>query len=209
MTEEERLLIETDLLNKDKKAAIKKISAFQKRTKKMIKESTGFDVQYLIPEIGKEISWEDIIRHIFKVLEFNRMGTIIDENNQVKAESYLKPYGYLLAESPILNNKVLIPIIHRDDFALANSVYDEPQMVDYITDKEFLVTYAPENIGPGGISIGLYHVLHYVIVPIGTLDYYYSIDDDIHMAEPMPEKLFGPLIHRGEIGVQINLSPKL
>jgi hypothetical protein len=33
----------------------------------------------------------------------------------------------------------------------------------------------------------------------GTLEWYYSMDDDRHMASPAPEKLFGRFVYDGEI----------
>ena len=94
------------------------IASAQERAKAKYKEATGIDPKNLVPEIGKEISWADIVNHTFRVFEFDRNGTIVNENNQVKAKSSFQPYGYLMAESPILNNRVKMPIIHRDDFLL-------------------------------------------------------------------------------------------
>jgi len=52
-------------------------------------------------------------------------------------------------------------------------------------------------------------VLHYVLVPSGTLERYYSVGGDRHMASPTPEKLFGTLVYDGEIKVQVNQEPAL
>ncbi|MCH8033942.1 MAG: hypothetical protein IH950_09350 [Bacteroidetes bacterium] len=188
------------------KSVEKILATAQERAKKKYKEATGVDAKDIVPEIGKEISWADIINHAFRVLEFDRNGTAIDQNNQVKAKSSFQPYGYLLAESPILNNKVKIPIIHRDDFLLAASVFDEPKLAKFVESEELLVTYAPKHLGPKGLSGSPHHVLHYAIVPNGTLDTYYSVNNDVHMAKPEPQKLFGPFIYQGEIKVQINLK---
>lgn len=142
-------------------------------------------------------------------MEFDRDKTIIDENNQVKAKSLFRPYGYLLAESPILNNRVRLPIIHRDDFLLVASVFDEPKLAKLVESEELLVTYAPKHLGPKGLSGSPHHVLHYAIVSKQTLNSYYSEDNDMHMAKPEPQKLFGPFVYQGEIKVQINSKPKL
>jgi len=166
-------------------------------------------VRDIIPEIGREISWADIVRHVFRVFEFDRDGTTIGQNNQVKPLSSPKPYGYLLVESPILNQKVRLPIIHRDDFLLAASVFDEPKLAHLVIDEELLVTYAPKHLLPKGLSGSPHHVLHYVITPRGTLDSYYSINNDIHMANPAPEKLFKEFAWDGEIRVQVNPAPEL
>ena len=188
---------------------LKKMSDLQEKRKKDFKEATGVDASNIVAEIGKEISWADIVNHTFQVLDFDRNGTIIDENNQVKAKSRFKPYGYLLAESPILNNRVRLPIIHRDDFLLAASVFDEPKLATTVKDEELLVVYSPKHLGPKGLSGSPHHVLHYAIVPSGTLDSYYSANNDAHFAKPEPEKLVGQFVYQGEIKVQINAEPKL
>ena len=102
-----------------------------------------------------------------------------------------------------------LPIIHRDDFLLAASVFDEPKLAGLVVDEEFLVTYAPKHLLPKGLSGSPHHVLHYVITPRGTLDSYYSMNNDMHMAKPDPQKLFGPFVYQGWIKVQINSEPKL
>jgi len=209
LTDEEFSSVQKDLERGDHKAAVQKISEVQERYKKNFKEATGVDAKDIIPEIGKEISWTDIVNHAFRVLEFDRNGTVIDENNQIKAKSSFQPYGYLLVESPILNNRVRLPIIHRDDFLLAASVFYEPKLAALVDSEELLVTYAPKHLGPKGLSGSPHHVLHYTIVPSGTLDSYYSLNDDAHMAKPKPHKLFGPFVYQGEIKVQINLEATL
>ena len=209
LTDEEFSSIQKDLEKGNHKAAVQKISEVQEKYKRNFKEATGVDAKDIIPEIGKEISWTDIVNHAFRVLEFDRNETIIDKNNHVKANSSFQPYGYLLVESPILNNRVRLPIIHRDDFLLAASVFDEPKLADLVDSEELLVTYAPKHLGPKGLSVSPHHVLHYAIVPSGTLDSYYSVNNDAHMAKPEPQKLFGPFVYQGEIKVQINSEPTL
>lgn len=161
-----------------------------------------------IPEIGKDIKWVDIIGQVFRVLEFDKTGTRIEPGDKVKASSIFKPYGFLLVESPILNQAVRLPITHKDDFILASTVYDEPSLVERIQQRdELLVTYVPKKkhfMGFGGIS----HALHYVITPRGTLEEYYSFDNDVHMAKPSPEKLFD-LVWKGMIRVKVNPNPDI
>ncbi len=159
-------------------------------------------------EIGKDIGWSEIIGHVFHALEFDRAGTKISPDNKVKAKGSFKPYGYLLVESPILNQGVRLPIVHCDDFLLADSVFGEPQWLQAIQEEELLVTYVPKHKLPGG-AIGTSHGLHYVITPKGTLGKYYAVGDDMHMANPKPEKLFGTLVWDGELRVQVNSSPEL
>jgi len=190
------------------KAVEEILTSAQERVKAKYKEATGVDPKNIVPEIGKEISWADIVNHTFRVLDFNRNETTIDENNQIKAKSRFQPYGYLLAESPILNNRVKLPIIHRDDFLLAASVFDEPKLAAMVKDEELLVVYSPKHLGPKGLSGSPHHVLHYAIVPSGTLDSYYSANNDAHFAKPEPQKLVGQFVYQGEIKVQINPEPK-
>lgn len=209
LTTEEGLSIQKDLQNGDHETAVQKIATAQERHKKKFKETMGVDVKDIIPEIGKEISWADIVNHAFRVLEFDRNETTVNENNQVKAKSSFQPYGYLLVVSPILNNRVRLPIIHRDDFLLAASVFDEPKLSDLVESQELLVTYAPKHLLSKGLSGSPHHVLHYAIVPSGTLDSYYSVNNDAHMTKPEPQKLFGPFVYQGEIKVQINSEPKI
>jgi len=185
------------------------LATAQERAKTKYKEATGIDAEDVVPEIGKEISWADIVNHVFRVFEFDKNGTTINESNQVKAKSSFQPYGYLLAESPILNNRVRLPIIHRDDFLLAASVFDDPKLANLIESEELLVTYSPKHLGPKGVSASPHHVLHYALVPSGTLDSYYSANNDAHFAKPEPQKLFGPFVYQGEIKVHMNSEPKI
>jgi hypothetical protein len=171
---------------------------------------TGIDPRFIEPVIGQQISWAEIVRHVFKVREFDRSDTTVDANNRVQAGSSDAPYGFLLVESPILNQPVWLPIIHRDDFLLATTVFDEPSLVDALAGEvELLVTYAPKRVLPGGLSGSPVHVLHYILVPAGTLEKYYSLDDDRHMGSPAPEKLFRQFVYDGEIRVERVPNPLL
>ena len=109
----------------------------------------------------------------------------------------------MLAESPILNNRVRLPIIHRDDFLLAASVFDDPKLANLVESEELLVTYSPKHLGAKGVSASPHHVLHYALVPSGTLDSYYSANNDAHFAKPEPQNLFGSFVYQGEIKVKI------
>ncbi|MDD5312828.1 MAG: hypothetical protein PHO26_07340 [Dehalococcoidia bacterium] len=192
-----------------KESAEQLVVAEQERQRAKFKEATGADLRDIVPEIGLEISWADIVNQVFRVLEFDRSDTTIEQNNQVQAGSSFKPYGYLLVESPILNQKVRLPIIHRDDFLLAASVFDVPTLATIIVDEELLVTYAPKHLRAKGLSGSPHHVLHYLITRRGTLDSYYSMNNNKYMAKPEPQKLFGQFVYEGEIRVQINSEPKL
>jgi hypothetical protein len=209
LTAEEVALVQEDLRKDKNKSAEQRIADAQERQRVKFKEATGVDIRNIVPMIGQEISLADVVNQVFRILEFDRCGTTIEQNNQVKARSSFEPYGYLLVESPILNQKVRLPIIHQDDFLLAASVFDEPKLATLIVHEELLVTYAPKHLLPKGLSGSSHHVLHYVITPRGTLDSYYSMNNSIHMAKPEPQKLFGPFVYEGEIKVQINSDPKL
>jgi len=207
-TSEEVSSIQKDLQKGNREAASQRAFSIQEQKQKKFREITGVDIKDIIAEIGQEVSWADIINHVFRVLEFDRSGTSIEKNNKVKAKNFFKPYGYLIAESPIITAKVRIPIIHRDDFLLAANVFDSPKWQDLVTDVELLVTYSPKILLPKGLSGSPHHVLHYVITPRGTLDSYYSINNDIHMAKPDPKKLFGSFVYQGYLKVQVNLEPE-
>lgn len=207
LTSEEYSTILEEKRKGNEEGVEKIIAAAQERARIRYQEATGIDPKNIVPEIGKEISWTDIVNHTFRVFEFDRNGTIINENNQVKAKSSFQPYGYLLAESPILNNRVKMPIIHRDDFLLVAGVFDSPKLSNLVEIEELLVTYSPKHLGQKGLSGSPHHALHYAIVPIGTLDSYYSANNDAHFEKPEPQKLVGQFVYQGEMKVQINPEP--
>ena len=208
LTTEEVSLVQEDLRKGNHEAGVQRIATAQERQRTKFKEATGIDPFAIIPVIGQDIKWTDIVRQVFRVLEFDRADTTVLADGSVKAATLTEPYGYLLVESPILNQKVRLPIIHRDDFLLAASVFDEPKLAHLVIDEELLVTYAPKHLLPNGLSGSPHHVLHYVITPRGTLDSYYSINNDIHMANPAPEKLFKRFAWEGEIRVEVNPAPE-
>jgi hypothetical protein len=159
-----------------------------------------------IPEIGRAISWTEIVRHVFRVSEFDRSGTKIDQNNAVIAKSNFKPYGYLIVGSPLLKQNVKLPIVHKDDFLLAASVFDDPKLSKEIQELELLVTYVPKHIRPDGLA-GIWHSLHFVITKPGTLEKFYKNESEI--TKPTPEKIFNNISWEGEIRVSVNLNPNL
>ncbi len=199
--------IRDDIAHGDKSLAINKIQEAQNRIHASLFEQ-GIDLDNITPVIGRDIPWTEIVRQVFQVLKFDRSTTTIQEDDTVKAANIHKPYGFLLVESPILNVKALLPIIHRDDFALVSTVYDEPKLAKVAEQEELLVTYYPEKKLPMGFG-GKMHSLHYVIVPQGTLQRYYEVNDDKHMTIPAPEKLFKKFTWKGEIKVEVNPDPEL
>ena len=102
-----------------------------------------------------------------------------------------------------------MPIIHKDDFWLAASVFDDPQFVPAIEQEELLVTYAPRTVLANGFAGDPTHCLHYVLAPKGTLARYYDADGDLHMRKPAPEKLFGSFVYEGAVGVGLNKNPAI
>lgn len=157
-------------------------------------------------EIGRDISWIEIIRHVFRVLEFDRSGTKIDQDNTVIANSSFKPYGYLIVGSPILKQNVKLPIVHKDDFLLTASVFDDQKLSEEIQELELLVTYIPKHIRPDGLA-SIWHSLHFVITKPGTLENFYKNETDV--TNPTPEKIFNNISWEGEIRVSVNLNPIL
>ena len=197
-----------DFAGLNREQAIEKIAEAQQIYRETL-AARGVDLGDLTPEIGRDIAWSDIIRHVFRVIEFDHAGTTVGPGDAVKAASQFSPYGYLLVESPILNQPVNLPIAHRDDFLLATTVLDEPESAGLLERGELLVTYAPKRTLPDGRMAGSSHALHYVLSPHGTLERYYDHENDVHMANPAPEKLFGPFVYDGEIRVQVNADPQL
>lgn len=210
-TEQAREVLEK-LGQGDRDAALAALAAHQQKQRAELM-SLGVDVASLEPEVGKLIPWDKILRQVFRVLDFDRSDTTIEPDGTVKAASLGQPYGFLRVESPILNQPVRMPIIHRDDFWLASSVFDEPHLLGPIEGgkAELLVTYAPEKVLPGGFSGTPAHCLHYLFCPRGTLERYYpnTVEGDRRMARPEPETLFGPLVYHGEIRVGVNTTPAL
>ena len=204
---EEVSLVQEDLRKGDQESAVQRITTAQEQQRTKFKETTGFDPFAITPVIGQDIKWTDIIRQVFRVLEFDRTDTTVLADGTVKAVSQTKPYGYLLVESPIFNVKARLPICHRDDFILATTVYDEPRLAEVVLQEELLVTYFPQNKHPMGFA-GTTHALHYVIVPRGSIDEYYEFNNDEHMANPAPEKLFKEFAWDGEIRVEVNPTPE-
>lgn len=208
LSPDEVQIVQEGLRSGNRDAAIQRIAEIQEQQRAELLVA-GVDVRAMTPEIGRDIAWTDIVSHVFRVLEFDRNGTIIGPGHAVKASSLSKPYGYLLAESPILNQPVRLPIVHREDFLLAASVFDEPELLGAVSkEKELLVTYVPKHKLPMGLA-GTWHALHYVITPRGTLDRYYQIGNEMHMRSPEPEKIFGALVWDTEIRVRVNPRPEM
>ena len=61
-------------------------------------------------------------------------------------------------------------------------------------DVELLITYAPKRSLANGYAIGISHVLHYALVPYGTIDDYYEVYGDQDVSISALEKLFGQFV---------------
>ncbi|MCX5637392.1 MAG: hypothetical protein NTX52_06835 [Planctomycetota bacterium] len=208
LSSEEDKAIKNDLASGNRSSAVQHLQEAQERQRASLLEQ-GIDPFAVILVIGKDIKWTDIVRQVFRVLEFDRADTTVLADATVNSATRTEPYGYLLVESPILNVRVRLPITHRDDFALATTVYDEPKLAEPVTQQELelLVTYFPKHKLPMGFA-GITHALHYVIAPRGTLERYYEFNNDEHMANPSPEKLFKRFAWEGEIRVAVNPDPE-
>ncbi|MBL7128174.1 MAG: hypothetical protein ISS16_04235 [Ignavibacteria bacterium] len=159
------------------------------------------------PEIGRDIKWTKIIGHVFRVLDFDRAETTIDKDGNVLAISKIKPYGYLHVESPMFSQSLILPIIHRDDFRLAASVYDDPQLTEQIKKLELLVTYIPKEKYPMGFA-GISHALHYVLTTPQTIEKLYEKYGTNILTKKL-ENIFGIFVWEGELRVQVNLNPDI
>jgi hypothetical protein len=196
------------LIDNNRETRLQIITEIQNKLREDLLKN-GIDVNSIIPIIGSDIEWIQIVSHVFRVIKFDRSGTTIGPSNTVYASSPVEPYGYLLVESPILNQPAILPITHRDEFLLASSVFDDPQWLGIIEKEELLVTYVPKRMLSNGLAADTLLGLHFVITPRGTLDKYYKVGNDMHMANPAPKKLFGAFIWEGEVRVQINQHPIL
>lgn len=154
-----------------------------------------------LSEFGKDLPWNMAVSRVFRVTNFDRLNTKV-KNGLAVQRNPIKPYGYLIAESHTLGAKIKLPIIHRDDFGLAASVFDVPNLVKFVSDEELLVTYAPLELLPDGRTGSPHHVLHYAMAPRGTLNAYYTMNDGLHEKEPNPKILFGEFAYSGEIAVR-------
>jgi hypothetical protein len=195
-------------LSQGDEAQLAAIAEIQAEQREELKEQ-GLDYDEVTPVIGTDIAWSEILSMAFRVSDFDKNETEVTGSGEVKAKSSLEPYGYLLVDSPTLNQSVALPIIHRDDFMLATFVFDDPEVMhmNEVLGRELLVTYQPKKTMKDGRAASPAHCLHYALVPTGTLDKYYS--DDRRMARPDPKLLFGKFVYSGEISVFMNPDPRV
>lgn len=168
--------------------------------------SIGGNSKNLTNEKTQDISWSSIVGHVFRVLEFDRAGTTMDSSGRITPVDDFSPYGYLLVESPTYKLPFKLQIVHRDDFFLATTFFDDPNVLKQFKDMDLLVTYIPEYKTADG-RIGISHALHYNITLKGILEQYYK--NESHLTNPEPGKIFGKFIYHGEIKIGTNFNPSL
>lgn len=156
--------------------------------------------------VGKDIKWKEIEREVCRINDFDRNDTTIDNNGQAIAKSNFRPYGFLVTDWPVIERKVKIPIVHRDDFLLAASIFDNSEFLNQIKGCDILVTYYPLDTKADKRSAFL-HKLHFVVTPPNTLEKYYEIRSKSFLGLD-PEILFGDFIWIGELNVKINSNPQ-
>lgn len=160
-----------------------------------------------IATVGRDIKWVEIKKEVLRIIDFDKNGTSVDSTGIVRSRSTLKPYGFLIAEWPIIERKVKIPIVHRDDFLLASSIYDNADLLKQIQGYDILVTYYPPD--PKDYPNSAYlHQLHFAITPPTTLEKFYDIKKNTLLGCD-PEIIFGDFVWVGELNVKINFEPKL
>ena len=209
LTDEEAHQLQEHVQQGDREASLNLIADARDRRRAEYQAATGVDLKQIVPDVGRHISWKDIVNHAFRVLDLERSDAPGDAVDSDKPEGLFGTRGYLLVESPILDQKARMPICHEDDLRLAAGIFDDPSFVDIISTgrAELLVAYAPESMRSKGESGSPFHVLHYALMPHGSLDTYYSEDGDKHYARPHPQSLFGPFVYEGKISVRV--SPEL
>ena len=145
---------------------------------------------------------KDLIEKVFRVSDFDRNGVVIDEYGKITGKSAFKPYGYLKVESPDSAKTLQLPIIHKDDFALATFFFDDQELVKKANNHEveLLVTYSPLEVDKNGFSISPLHCLHYALCSYGTIGEFYQ------SSTRTPELIFGDFIFAGGLSIKDNLS---
>lgn len=157
--------------------------------------------------VGKDIKWNQIEREVLRIINFDRSDTVIDNNGKVISKSSLRAYGFLTIDWPVIERKVKLPIIHRDDFLLASSIFDNSEFLKEVEGFDILVTYCPIDPKVDENSVFL-HKLHFVITPPNTLEKYYEMRNKSFLGCD-PEILFGDFAWMGELKVKINSNPDL
>jgi len=108
---------------------------------------------------------------------------------------------------PVIERQVKIPIIHRDDFLLASSIFDDTEFFKQTQGKDILVIYYPLDPKVDK-RFAFLHSLHFVITPSKTLEKYYEFRNKSFLGCD-PEILFGEFVWMGELSVKINSNPNL
>ncbi len=154
--------------------------------------------------VGHNIKWGAIHKQVLRINEFDRNGTTIDTNRVVHAKSNFKPYGFLIVEWPIIIRKLKVPILHKDDFMLASSIFDNQLFIEKIKDKDLLVTYFPLDKKENKNAI-FFHSLHFVITNPKVFEKYYEMRKKYIGCEP--ELIFNDFRWEGELKIKEYTNP--
>jgi hypothetical protein len=127
--------------------------------------------------IGKDIKWEEIERHGFRVVRFLPFAYI--ENGKIKDFSKFMPYAYLSVDCPASreeNTHIFMPVLHRIDFSHFWELYKERGVT---SDEEVIVQYVPlkKRLGKLLGKMKLFPHLLIEVRPKGSLDEIYRMDE--------------------------------
>ncbi len=92
--------------------------------------------------IGQGIRWEDVKGQVFHVLDFTPNASV--EGGKVRANSRFTPYAMLTVESPVYQEPLTMPVLHRLDFLHLWKCFQE-QAVG--ATEELMVSYEPGRFG--------------------------------------------------------------
>jgi hypothetical protein len=124
--------------------------------------------------IGKDIKWEEIEGHGFRVMQFLPLAHI--ENEKIKDESKFMPYAYLFVDCPNFKREtdILMPVLHRTDFRHFGELYKERGVM---SDEEVVVSYVPHKKGARKFLGKILPHLLIEVRPKGSLDEIYRMDE--------------------------------
>ncbi len=125
--------------------------------------------------IGKDIKWEEIEGHGFRVMQFLPLTHI--ENEKIKDASKFMPYAYLFVDCPTFkreNTDILMPVLHRIDFSHFWELYKERGVT---SDEEVVVSYIPHKKGARKFLGKILPHLFIEVRPKGSLDEIYRMDE--------------------------------
>lgn len=125
--------------------------------------------------IGKDIKWEEIEGHGFRVERFSPFAHI--DNGKLKDVSKFMPYAYLFVDCPTFrreNTDILMPVLHRIDFSHFWELYKARGVT---SDEEVNVSYVPQKKGLRKFLGKNLPNLLIEVRPKGSLEEIYRMDD--------------------------------